>query len=138
MLSFGYVLLSNQVSSAVSLVGLDPYVGFLHGSKYGKPALALDLMEEFRPVVVDSIVLTLINTGAIQPGDFEERLGAFRLTDAGRKTFLQKYEERLSTSIRHPTFGYNVTYRKAIELQTRLLGKWLVGEIPEYTPFLVR
>jgi len=138
LLSYGYVLLGNQVASAVSLVGLDPYVGFLHGSKYGKPALALDLMEEFRPIVVDSIVLTLINTGAIQAGDFEERLGAFRLTDAGRKTFLHKYEDRLSTSIRHPTFGYSVTYRKAIELQTRLLGKWLVGEIPEYVPFMVR
>jgi CRISPR-associated protein Cas1 len=138
LLSFGYVLLGNQVASAASLVGLDPYVGFLHGSKYGKPALALDLMEEFRPVVVDSVVLTLINTGAIQAGDFEERLGAFRLTDAGRKTFLGKVEDRLSTSIRHPTFGYSVTYRKAIELQTRLLGKWLVGEIPEYVPFMVR
>jgi CRISPR-associated protein Cas1 len=138
LLSFGYVLLSHQVASAVNLVGLDPYVGFLHGSKYGKPALALDLMEEFRPIVVDSVVLTVINTGAIKSDDFDEALGAFRLTDAGRKTFLQKYEERLNTTIRHPTFGYNVTYRKAIELQVRLLGKWLVGEIPEYAPFTVR
>jgi CRISPR-associated protein Cas1 len=138
LLSFGYVLLSHQVSSAINLVGLDPYIGFLHGSKYGKPSLALDLMEEFRSIVVDSVVLTLINTGAIKQDDFNQILGAFRLTETGRKTFLQKYEERLNTSIRHPAFGYRVTYRKAIEVQTRLLGKWLVGEVPEYVPFTVR
>jgi CRISP-associated protein Cas1 len=138
LLSFGYVLLANQVASAVNLAGLDPYVGFLHGSKYGKPALALDLMEEFRPIVVDSVVLTLINTGALKKKDFTETLGAFRLTEAGRKTFLQKYEERLNTTIQHPTFEYKVTYRKAIEVQTRLLGKWLTGEVPDYMPFVVR
>lgn len=138
MLSFGYVLLMNQVASSVNIAGLDPYIGFLHGSKYGKPALALDLMEEFRPIVVDSTVLTLINTGAIKADDFSETLGAFRLSEAGRKTFLQKYEERLNTAIRHPTFDQQVTYRKAIELQTRLLGKWLTGEISEYPPFIVR
>ena len=138
LLSFGYTLLANQVASAINVTGLDPYVGFLHGSKYGKPALALDLMEEFRPIVADSVALTLINTGAIKREDFVETLGAFRLTDAGRKIFLQKYEERLNTTIQHPTFDYQVTYRKAIEVQTRLLGKWLVGEVPEYVPFVVR
>lgn len=138
MLSLGYTLLANQVAAAVNLAGLDPYVGFLHGSKYGKPALALDLMEEFRPIVVDSVVLTLINTGAIQAKDFIETLGAYQLTDAGRKTFFQKYEERLNTTIQHPTFNYQVSYRKAIEVQTRLLGKWLVGEIEAYIPFMVR
>jgi CRISPR-associated protein Cas1 len=138
MLSLGYVLLANQVASAVNVAGLDPYVGFLHGSKYGKPALALDLMEEFRPIVVDSVVMTLVNTGAIKAKDFEETLGAFRLTDGGRKTFLQKYEERPNTAIQHPTFDYKVTYRKAIEVQTRLLGKWLQNEIETYPPFVVR
>ncbi len=138
MLSFGYTLLTNQVASAINLVGLDPYVGFLHGSKYGKPALALDLVEEFRPIVVDSTVLTLVNTAAIKREDFVETLGAFQLTEAGRKTFLQKYEERLNTTIQHPTFDYQVTYRKAIEVQTRLFAKWLTGEVPEYVPFVVR
>jgi CRISPR-associated protein Cas1 len=138
LLSLGYTLLANQVSAAVNLAGLDPYVGFLHGSKYGKPALALDLMEEFRPVVVDSVVLTLINTGAIKAKDFTQTLQAYQLTDAGRKTFFQKYEERLNTTIQHPTFDYQVTYRKAIEVQTRLLGKWLTGEVDRYTPFVVR
>jgi CRISPR-associated protein Cas1 len=138
MLSFGYTLLTNQVASAINLVGLDPYVGFLHGSKYGKPALALDLVEEFRPIVVDSTVLTLVNTAAIKQEDFVETLGAFQLTEAGRKTFLQKYEERLNITIQHPTFDYQVTYRKAIEVQTRLFAKWLTGEVPEYAPFVVR
>jgi CRISPR-associated protein Cas1 len=138
MLSFGYTLLTNQVAAAVNLVGLDPYVGFLHGSKYGKPAVALDLVEEFRPIVVDSVVLTLVNTGAIKRTDFVETMGAFQLTEAGRKTFLQKYEERLNTTIQHPTFGYQVTYRKAIEVQARLLAKWLTGEVPAYIPFVVR
>jgi CRISPR-associated protein Cas1 len=138
MLSLGYTLLTNQVASAINLTGFDPYVGFLHGSKYGKPALALDLMEELRPIVVDSVVLTLVNTGAIKPQDFSETLGAYQLTDSGRKTFFQKYEERLNTTIQHPTFDYQVTYRKAIEVQARLLGKWLTGEVNEYIPFMVR
>jgi len=138
MLSLGYTLLVNQVAAAVNLAGLDPYIGFLHGAKYGKPALALDLMEEFRPIIVDSVVMTLVNTGAITGTDFTETLGAYQLTDTGRKTFFQKYEERLNTTIRHPTFEYQVTYRKAIEVQTRLLGKWLTGDVPEYVPFTVR
>ena len=138
MLSLGYVLLANQVASAVNVTGLDPYVGFLHGAKYGKPALALDLMEEFRPLVVDSVVLSLVNTKAIKAKDFTETLGAYRLTDGGRKVFYQKFEERLNTTIQHPTFDYKVTYRKAIEVQTRLLGKWLVGEVEQYIPFVVR
>jgi CRISPR-associated protein Cas1 len=138
LLSFGYTLLTNQVASAVNLVGLDPYVGFLHGSKYGKPALALDLVEEFRPLVVDSLVLTLINNRVLQHDDFEETLGTYRLTDAGRKRFLEKYEERLNASLKHPTFDYQTTYRKGIEVQVRLLAKWLTGEASEYIPFLVR
>jgi len=105
LLSFGYVLLMNQVASAVSIVGLDPYVGFLHSSQFGKPALALDVMESFRPVVVDSVVLTLLNNGMLAKRDFREELGAWRLTDQGRRTFLTKFEERLDTTIQHPVFG---------------------------------
>ncbi len=138
MLSYGYTLLANQVASAVQVVGLDPFVGFLHGSKYSKPSLALDVMEEFRPIIVDSLVLTLVNKRIIQPDDFVETLGAFRLTDGARKRFLLHYEARLNETIKHPTFDYEVTYRRAIELQVRLLGKWLQDEIEHYPPFLVR
>ncbi len=119
-------------------MGLDPYIGFLHSSQYGKPALALDLMEEFRGPIVDSVVITLINTGALKREDFVEEAGTFRMNDAARRTFLEKFEERLNTQIEHPTFGYKATYQKCLELQTRLLAKNLTGEIPAYPPFLVR
>ena len=138
LLSYAYVLLMHQVASAVSLVGFEPYVGYLHSSQYGKPALALDLMEEFRPLIADSVVLTLINNGMLKAKDFEEELGAYRLTDRARQVFLTKFEERMQTTIQHPVFKYKATYKKCLELQVRLLAKYLTGEIPEYVPFLVR
>ena len=138
LLSFGYVLLMNQVASAISVVGLDPYVGFLHSSQFGKPALALDVMETFRTPVVDSVVLTLLNNGMLTRRDFRENLGAYRLTDKGRRTFLTKFEERLDTEIKHPVFGYKATYRRSLELEVRLVAKWLTGEIRQFKPFVVR
>jgi CRISPR-associated protein Cas1 len=138
LLSYGYTLLMHQVSSAISVVGFEPYVGFLHSSGYGKPALALDLMEEFRPLIADSVALTLINNGMLKAKDFNEELGAYRLTEGGRRTFLTKFEERMQTTIQHPVFDYKATYKKCLELQVRLLAKYLTGEIPEYVPFLVR
>jgi len=138
LLSFGYVLLMNQVASAISIVGLDPYVGFLHSSQFGKPALALDVMEPFRPLVVDSVVMTLLNNRMLSERDFQEDLGAWRLTDQGRRTFLTKFEERLDTAIRHPVFGYKATYRRCLELEVRLVAKWLTGEIRKFKPFVVR
>ena len=138
MLSYGYTLLMQQAMTAVNIVGMDPYVGFLHSSQYGKPALALDLMEEFRPLVVDSVVLSLINNGMLQGKDFIAELGSVRMTDKGRRTFLEKYEERLNTEVEHPRFGYKATYRRCLELQARLLAKTLKGEIPAYPPFVAR
>ena len=138
LLSFGYVLLANQVASAVSVVGLDPYVGFLHSSQFGKPALALDVMEVFRPLVVDSVVLTVLNNGMLSRQDFQAELGAWRLTEQGRRTFLTKFEERLDTLIAHPVFGYKATYRRCLELEVRLVAKALMGEIARYRPFVVR
>jgi CRISPR-associated protein Cas1 len=138
LLSYGYTILLNQVTSAIYTVGLDPYIGYLHSSQYGKPALALDLMEEFRPLIVDSVVLSLFNNGAIQRKHFIEEFGAFRLTDGGRRTFLTKLEARFDETITHPTFGYKATYRRCLELQARLLAKKVMGEIPAYPPFTVR
>jgi len=138
LLSYGYTLLMNKVASAVQLVGLDPYVGFLHSSQYGKPALALDLMEEFRSVIVDSVVLTLVNNHILQVSDFREEFGVYWLKDGARRTFLTKFEERLNTEIKHPTFDYKASYRKCLELQVRLLAKTLTDEVPEYRPFVVR
>lgn len=139
LLSYGYTILLNQVLSALCTVGLDPYVGYLHRSQYGKPALALDLMEEFRPLIVDSVTITLFNTRALTADDFIPQLGgAYRLTDNGRRTFLNKLEARFDQTITHPTFDYKTTYRRSLELQARLLAKYLTGEIDAYPPFTTR
>jgi len=138
LLSFGYSLLTNKVASAVQLVGFDHFVGYLHSSFYGRPALALDIMEEFRPIIVDSVVLTLLNNRMLTLTDFVVELGAYRLRQESRKVFFTKFEERLNEEITHPLFGYKVSYRRCIELRVRLLGKYLTGEIDVYLPFLVR
>ncbi len=138
LLSFGYSLLTNKVASAVQLVGFDHFVGYLHSSFYGRPALALDLLEEFRPGIVDSIVLNIVNHRMLAPDDFVVELGAYRLKQEKRKVFFTKFEERLNEEIHHPIFGYKTSYRRCIELQARLLAKCLTGEIDEYPPFLVR
>src|SRR6266852_6451644 len=138
LLSFGYALLANKVASAVQLVGFDHYVGYLHSSVYGRPALALDLMEEFRPIIVDSVVLTLLNNRMLTLDDFVVELGAYRLKKEPRKTFLIRFEERLNEEITHPVFGNKVKYRRCIELQARLVAKYLTGEIDEYPPFIIR
>ena len=118
--------------------GLDHYVGYLHSSVYGRPALALDIMEEFRPVIVDSMVMTLLNHRMLTTNDFVVELGTFRLKDERRKVFFTQFEERLNEEITHPIFGYKVKYRRCIKLQVRLLAKFLTGEIDTYPPFLVR
>jgi CRISPR-associated protein Cas1 len=138
LLSFGYTILSSQAASLVALVGLDPYIGYLHSPGHGKPALALDIVEEFRPLIVDPVVVTLLNTGVLRERDFMDDLGSVRLTDDARKLYLEKLEERLNSMIQHPYFGYKATYRRCIELQVRLLGKALQGEVPDYVPFVVR
>ena len=137
LLSFGYSLLTSKVASAVQLVGFDHFVGYLHSSFYGRPALALDLIEEFRPVIADSVVLTLLNNHMLTPKDFVIELGAYRLKDERRKVFFTKLEERLDEEVNHPIFGYKTTYRRCLELQGRLLAKFVTGEIDHYPPFLV-
>jgi CRISPR-associated protein Cas1 len=138
LLSYGYTLLTSQVSSAVQMIGFDQFIGYLHSSVYGRPALALDLMEEFRPIIVDSVVLTLLNNRMLTKDDFQIELGAYRLKKEPRKTFLTRFEERLNEEITHPIFGYKVKYRRCLELQARLLAKYLTGEINEYPPFITR
>lgn len=138
VLSFGYTLLTNQVVSLIHAIGLDPGLGVLHQPGFGKPALALDLVEMFRPIIVDSVVLTMINTGQLTPGDFVEELGTYRLRDNARRSFIEKLEARLNEQIQHPLFGYRVSYRRCIELQGRLFAKYAQGEIARYVPFTVR
>ena len=138
MLSYGYTILTGQVASALASVGFDPYIGYLHSSRYGKPALALDLMEEFRPLIVDSVVLNLLNNRQLEAKDFVLELNSYRMTDTTKRLFLQKFEDRMQEVISHPVFEYKVTYRRCIELQARLLAKYVTGEVPQYTPFVVR
>ena len=137
LLSFGYALLRTQVTSAVHMAGLDPYIGYLHEVHHGQPAMVLDLMEEFRPLVTDNLVLSVINNRAIQPKDFTESLGAYRLSDEGRRTFLQAFDRKLKSTFKHPTFGYKCSYRRAIALQARLLTKHLQEGVP-YRGFALR
>lgn len=138
LLSFGYMVLTNSVASAVNIVGMDPLVGFLHAPGYGRPCLALDLVEEFRPLVVDSVVLRAINNGILQPEDFRREVGSCWLEDRARRRYIEQLEGRLNEEIKHPVFGYKATYRRCLELQARLLAKTLLGDIPAYPPFTVR
>lgn len=137
LLSFAYGLLRVQVTAAVHVAGLDPYIGYLHEVTRGQPALVLDLMEEFRPLVADNLVLAVINNREIQRQDFTESLGAYRLSEAGRKTFLQAFERKMNDEFKHPVFDYRCTYRRAIELQARLLARHLQEGIA-YQPLVLR
>lgn len=138
MLSFAYACLSRELTHIAHGVGLDPYVGFLHQPRPGRPALALDLMEEFRPVLADSVVITVVNNGVLTPGDFVTRAAGVALTDAGRRRFIQAWERRLDTLATHPTFGTRLSYRRILEVQTRLLAKVLSGDLDAYPGFAIR
>jgi CRISPR-associated protein Cas1 len=138
LLSLGYSLLARDCTVAAHAVGFDPYIGFYHQPRFGRPALALDLMEEFRPLIADSVVLTVINTRIVTPGDFVRAGDAVNLSAAGRKRFFSAFEQRLNATIVHPVFDYQVSYRRALELQARMLAKCLTGEIEAYVPFTTR
>jgi CRISPR-associated protein Cas1 len=138
LLSPTYALLTKDVTLAVQSVGFDPFLGFFHRPRYGRPALALDLMEEFRPLIGDSVVLTAVNTGAIRRGDFVQRAGGVSLTEGGRTRLLRLYERRMDELVTHSVFGYRISYRRVLEVQARLLARFLAGEIPAYPGFITR
>lgn len=138
LLSFAYALLSKEFTVMAQLIGFDPYLGFYHQPHYGRPALALDMMEEFRPLIADSVVLTVINNGIVSPDDFLQVGPSVALSPAARKKLIAAYESRLDSEITHPIFGYRISYRRIIEVQLRLLGRWLLGEIADYPAFMTR
>jgi len=138
MLSLAYSMLAKDCTLAGLAVGFDPYMGFFHQPRFGRPAFGLDLMEEFRPLVAESTVLSCINNRVITEKDFVRAGEAVNLSAPGRKRFFQTYEQRMSSLITHPLFDYKVSYRRALELQARLLAKTLTGEITEYIPLLTR
>ena len=140
LLSFGYALLRHDVQGAVNIVGFDPYLGYLHVQRYGRPGLALDLMEEFRPLVVDAIVLSAINRRSLAISDFttEPLSGAVSLSEEGRRTFLRLYEQKKQSEFKHPVLGRKCTYQEAFEIQARLLAKYLMGETDKYPPLVLK
>jgi CRISPR-associated protein Cas1 len=138
LLSFTYSLLIKDLVAVCIGVGLDPYLGIYHRPRYGRPALALDLMEEFRPLICDSVVIGLLNNGEVSPGDFTQRGAAVWLTTDGRRTVIRAYERRLEQTVKHPYFGYTISYRRVLEVQARLMAAVMTGELPEYVPMVTR
>ena len=138
MLSLAYALLAKDLTVTLSAVGFDPYLGFYHHPRYGRPSLALDLMEEFRPLIADSTVIGAINNNVVEPSDFIGAGGGVALKSTARKKFIKAYERRMDQLIRHPIFGYKISYRQVLEVQARLLGRCIQGEISEYPEFVTR
>lgn len=138
LLSFGYAMLARTLTITLSGVGFDPYRGYFHQPRYGRPALSLDLMEPFRPLLVDSAVIQAINNGEVRTGDFISAAGSVSLDSDGRKRFIQAFERRLGHEVTHPLFGYSLSYRRLLELQARLLGRHLLGELDDYPNFVTR
>ncbi len=138
LLSFAYALLTKDAVAALEAVGFDPFLGCFHQPRYGKPALALDLMEEFRPLIADSAVLMAVNNGEVDERSFVMKADGCNLTSAGRRAFIATYERRLEHVIQHPIFGYKASWRRILEVQARLLGRHMAGEIPRYVPIETR
>jgi CRISPR-associated protein Cas1 len=138
LLSLAYSVLAKDLTLACYAVGFDPLMGFYHQPRFGRPALALDLMEPFRPLIADSAVLSAINTRMVTGKDFVKSGTAVAMTAGGRKGFFRAYESRMDTLVTHPLFEYRVTYRRLLEIQARLLARVLEGEIGEYPVFVTR
>ncbi len=138
MLSFAYALLLRDTTVAAIAAGLDPQVGYLHQPRFGRPSLALDLAEEFRPLIADSAVVMAINNGEVREGHFVRRGGAVGLNKKGRSAFIKAYERRVAVKVTHPIFGYKTSYRRAMELQGRQLAAVIDGQLERYQPLVTR
>ena len=131
LLSLTYVFMKNEVMSALRQYNLDPFLGVLHADRHGRPSLALDLQEEFRPIFCDALVTRLVNRGTIGHGEFN---ADNRLSDDAFKTYCSKFEEFMNEEFTHPHFEYTVTRRTAVRKQAILLRKAITGEMDEYHP----
>lgn len=138
MLNYAYALLEADTVKAIIACGLDPHQGFLHSSARNKPALALDLMEEFRAPIADSVVQTLINCRSVNASDFYSAFNSVRLSDGARKAIISCYERRMTTEILHPIFKYKVTWRRALEIQARQVLGVIEGSQEKYEGMRVR
>ena len=131
VLSLAYSLLTHECVTALRLARLEPSLGALHVSRPGRPALALDLMEPFRPLIADSLALTAFNKGEFAEGHFASTAGGCALTEHGRRVFFRAYGRRMETEITHPVFDYRLTYRRMLHLHARLISAWCLGEVPK-------
>ncbi len=144
MLSFGYALLETDITVAVLSEGLNQWIGFLHTQRSGKPALVVDLMEEFRPIIIDSIVIGVVSRNLLSTDDFDlirekdDSTPCCRFKPDARKKFINLYENKLSQLVTHPHFNYRVSWRKVISLQVRILCKVLRGELERYRGMEIR
>lgn len=138
MLSLGYSLLMRTWLRVLSAVGFDPYLGFYHQPRFGRPALALDMMEPFRPILADSTVIQVVNNGEVKADGFLAAGGAVTLKPHARRAFIAAFERRLDQEVTHPVFGYRVSMRRLLEVQARLLARHLAGEIDVYPHYVVR
>lgn len=138
LLSFAYACLTRELTNITGGIGLDPYVGFLHQPRFGRPSLALDLMEEFRPIVADSVVINALNNEVVAPRHFIERQTGVALTPEGRAAFLGVLERRMDEVATHPVLNTKLSYRRIMEVQARLLAKVLTGELARYPELRVR
>jgi CRISPR-associated protein Cas1 len=138
LLSLGYSMLAKELTGVCYSVGLDPFLGFMHQPRYGRPALALDLMEEFRPLIADSVAISLINRGELGPEDFIRSANGIFLNDKGRRPFWEAWFRRLDAEVSHPEFNYKMAYRRMLEVQARQLWRFVRGEALTYHGFTTR
>ena len=138
LLSMAYSMLVKELTGIAYTVGLDPFLGFFHSPRYGRPALALDMMEEFRPLIADSTVLTLVNRGEVSPSDFIYTSRGVMLNESARRQFWRAWTRRMDTEITHPEFGYKMSYRRMLGVQMRQLWRFCRGDIHEYHSFVTR
>jgi CRISPR-associated protein Cas1 len=138
MLSLGYSILAKELAGICHSVGLDPFLGFFHQPRFGRPALALDLMEEFRPLIVDSVVISLVNRAEVGSEDFTHTTRGVHLSDEGRRHFWRAWARRMETEVTHPDFGYRMSYRRMMEVQARQLWRFCRGECNDYHGFVTR
>lgn len=134
LLSFAYTLLQTRIFSYAVVVGFDPYIGFLHSHKWGRPSLVLDIMEEFR-FFAERVVVGALNMKVITEESFKEENGRILLKEQEKRKFVEFWETKLREEITHPFFGYKVSWMRVFELQLRILAKYLMGEIQSYIPF---
>jgi len=138
LLSQAYSILAKELTGICHAVGLDPYLGFFHQPRYGRPALALDLMEEFRPLLADSVAISLLNRRELDVGDFVRTTRGTFMGDEGRKQFWRAWFRRMDSEVSHPQFGYKMSYRRMLDVQVRQLWRFCRGEATEYHPFTTR